>query len=136
MDFDLTLKSFYKLFIFINMDSSDKFSIQNTQIEEEETRMGADEVCQWGSIHTNNPKMPNYEISEDEILIGRRPTCNVVVQDKRISSVHCRIFLPPAIKEKDSAIIEDLRFSDLLMLPMSLLLLYIIFGFIVQMEHM
>ena len=82
-------------------------------VPEIETRENEDSSKLWGSIHTQNPKMPNYEISEPEITIGRKDLCNIVIHDGRISSTHCRIFLKDVDTDYETALIEDLRFTIL-----------------------
>ena len=87
---------------------------QSTQISEvyEENRDDIPEHSAWGAIHTTNPLLPNYEITEEEISIGRRSTCTVVVPDKRISSLHCKIYRN--IGSSSETYLEDLRFGFLM----------------------
>ena len=66
----------------------------------------------WASLHTDNPNLPSYEITEQSVSIGRGKNCTIIVQDKRISSVHCVI---TRTADSLSAIIEDRRFYSLLL---------------------
>ncbi|KAJ5066154.1 serine/threonine-protein kinase fhke-related [Anaeramoeba ignava] len=46
----------------------------------------------WGMLLSTNPKYPNIQFIEKEtITIGRAETCTHVIEDLRISSIHCLI---------------------------------------------
>ncbi|EGC39329.1 hypothetical protein DICPUDRAFT_86130 [Dictyostelium purpureum] len=55
----------------------------------------------WGRLLSINPEFPHVEIQDDECLFGRNPACNVVFNDKKISSKHCRVY-----KEKEESSVD------------------------------
>ena len=65
----------------------------------------------WSSLHSLNPMMPNYEIAEEILTIGRRG-CQINIPDKRISSTHCKIVRNK--ERRNIAMLVDMRFQQLL----------------------
>ena len=66
----------------------------------------------WGLLRSMNDKLPNYNITSTEIIVGRNPACAVVINDPRISKCHFKISFqaPPQDEDHALAFIEDTRF--------------------------
>ena len=56
----------------------------------------------WGQLVAINAKVPNFELIEDEISIGRGTKCSLKIGDVHISSLHCKIY-----RENNLVWIED-----------------------------
>jgi len=88
---------------------------QTLAVDEE---AATDDTSVWGKLTSLNPKFPNLDLRDDEITIGRVPTCTFKIDDKRISGQHCKIIrLPDARKAtgsfacQDVYMVEDLRYG-------------------------
>ena len=93
------------------MFDENESSQASTQPPDEEVQQLDSVVTPWGSIHTSNPLLSNYEITENSITIGRAKSCTIRVSDLRISSVHCIIFLKTEKNSSEVAFIEDKRYD-------------------------
>jgi hypothetical protein len=50
-------------------------------------------VLPWASLLSTNNKAPSVDITDDEVLIGRKAKdCTVVINNPAISGLHCRVY--------------------------------------------
>lgn len=76
-----------------------------------------DDESVWGRLVSLNPKYPTIDLREDEVTLGRANSCTHAFDDKRVSSMHCKIIrMPDARKATGSSacmdvyMVEDLRY--------------------------
>ena len=46
----------------------------------------------WASLLCTNPAYPSIDVVDDQILIGRKAPCGLIVNHQAISGIHCRIY--------------------------------------------
>ena len=46
----------------------------------------------WASLLSSNPHYPSIDVTDEQILIGRKPPCQLVVNHQAISGIHCRLY--------------------------------------------
>ena len=67
---------------------------QNQSMEDSVLSKVNSAICDqyWAKINSLTKRVKSAVLRQDEFLIGRLPECNIVVNDKKISGKHCRIF--------------------------------------------
>eukprot|EP01113_Clastostelium_recurvatum_P032258 TRINITY_DN4119_c0_g1_i1.p1 TRINITY_DN4119_c0_g1~~TRINITY_DN4119_c0_g1_i1.p1 ORF type:complete len:602 (-),score=149.06 TRINITY_DN4119_c0_g1_i1:64-1869(-) len=61
----------------------------------------------WGRLVSLHPQTSHIELIKDEVIIGRRPGCDYILKDPRISGVHFRLSRIQSIDDKNNVYIED-----------------------------
>ena len=46
----------------------------------------------WASLLCSNPAFPSIDVVEDQMLIGRKAPCGLIVNHQAISGIHCRLY--------------------------------------------
>ncbi|KAH7830954.1 putative protein kinase 1 [Monocercomonoides exilis] len=89
------------------MDATEQPVVMQTQAMEEDSTQNASNDNVWGLLRSSNPKLGNVNIEKSEIIIGRHRRCDIVVDDPRISSKHCKIYLAPGGIHGETAFLLD-----------------------------
>jgi hypothetical protein len=80
----------------------------------------------WGRLVATHPEASNVELIKEEFTIGRRRTCDKVLEDKKISGLHCRIYKVDDGKMR-TVYIQDLRWVVVFVLRVCIVCLYCVF---------
>ena len=73
------------------MEMVEQSPINATQLKAENSFDDAIDTNILGCLTSSHPKLQNYTILNTEVTIGRSENCTIVIDDRRISSVHCSI---------------------------------------------
>ena len=64
----------------------------------------------WALLEGISHDVSTHKLVEDEITIGRSESCNIVIPDRKISSVHCKITRSLTETQGNNVYLQDLRF--------------------------
>jgi hypothetical protein len=96
-------------------DVADSGPTQALDVPDFDTPAGEDEPQKpqpWGRLVSLNTKFPNIDLVEETILFGRGSNCQVVYQDRSVSTTHAKIFRERIGSNKNDCVVwvEDLRY--------------------------
>lgn len=77
---------------------------------EDETEGTLQSKVGWATLYSTSERLGTFQITGSEIIIGRNPSCAILVTDQRISQFHCRISMKTESSSDTMAILEDKRF--------------------------
>lgn len=89
---------------------------QSTQSSDEDLSVLDNNNLIWSTLRSINQRLPNLDIISKEIVVGRNRKCEIVVTDQRISQIHFRIFKNVGNNKEVTAILEDMRFINLILI--------------------